>query len=131
MFDNLSNGQKTALQVIFLLALLGGAITLLISLGATKRVSDIRRVRFEVKASGGFAIITLQAGDVVISKPTTVTVPWSQTIKLKSGTTVYLTATNPTATGELNCNITLDNADWKTETTSAPKNGVACAGIIP
>jgi hypothetical protein len=131
MFNNLSNGQKNALQIIFVLALCSGAIALLIYMGATKTVSDIRRVHFEVQASGGFATITLQAGKVNISKPTTVTSPWSQTVKIKSGTTVYLTASNPTATGELTCNITLDKINWKTETTTAPKNGVACAGIVP
>ncbi|MBI5943501.1 MAG: hypothetical protein HY864_03970 [Chloroflexi bacterium] len=131
MFNNLSNSQKTAIQVVFVLALVGGAIALLISLGATKPKSDTRRVRFEVQASGGFAMITLQAGEVNIPDPKTVSVPWTQTVKIKSGTTVYLTASNPTATGELSCTITLDNADWKAEQTSAPKNGVACAGIVP
>jgi len=131
MLNNLSNSQKTAVQVIFVLALVGGAIALLVSLGATKPKPDTRRVRFEVQASGGFAMITLQAGEVNIPDPKTVSVPGSQTVKIKSGTTVYLTASNPTATGELSCTITLDNADWKAEQTSAPKNGVACAGIVP
>ena len=131
MFNNLSNSQKNALQIIFIVALVGGAIALLISLGATKPVVNVHRVRFEVEASGGFAIITLDAGDVVISEPKTVTMPWSQTIKIQSGTTVFLTASNPTATVELHCTITLDDMDWKSETTSAPKNGVACAGIVP
>ncbi len=131
MFNNLSNSQRNAIQVIFVLALVGGAIALLVSLGATKPKTDTRRVRFEVQASGGFALITLKTDDIVISEPKTVSVPWSQTIKIKSGTTVYLTASNPTATGELSCNITLDDTNWKAETTSAPKNGVACAGIVP
>jgi hypothetical protein len=131
MFNNLSNSWKNALQVIFVLVLFGAAIALLNYMGAAKPTIDSRRVRFEVQASGGFATITLQAGDVKISEPTTVTMPWSKTIKIKSGTAVYLTASNPTATGELTCNITLDKTDWKTETTSAPKNGVACAGIVP
>jgi hypothetical protein len=131
MFDNLSNGWKNALQVIFVLALCGGALALLNYMGAMKTATNIHSVRFEVQASGGFAIITLKAGDVIISEPTTVTVPWSKVVKIKSGTAVYLTASNPTATGELTCDITLDKIDWKTETTSAPKNGVACAGIVP
>jgi hypothetical protein len=131
MFDNLSNSQKIALQLFFVLVLCGGAFALLNYMGAMKPAKNIHSVRFEVHASGGYATITLQAGDVVISKPTTVTVPWSQTIKIKSGTEIYLTASNPTATGELTCDITLDKIDWKTETTKAPKNGVACAGIVP
>jgi hypothetical protein len=131
MFTNLSNGMKTALQVIFVLILIGGATALLLSLGVMRTSSDSRLVYFEVKASGGYAIITLQAGDEIISKPTTVTVPWSKTVRIKSGTEVYLTASNPSQTGELSCRITLDKAAWKLEENSAPKNGVACAGIVP
>jgi hypothetical protein len=131
MFDNLPNSQKTALQVIFILALCAAALILLNYLGATRKKVNVHIVRFEVQASGGFASITLRAGDEVISEPITVTVPWSKMVKIKSGTAVYLTASNPTATGELTCAITLDKIDWKTEKTSAPKNGVACAGIVP
>jgi len=131
MLDNLSNGQKNALQIIFVLALCAAAIVLLAYMGAAKPVTNIHSIHFEVQASGGFATITLQAGDLIISEPTTVTSPWTKTVKIKSGTAIYLTATNPTATGELTCNITLDKVNWKTETTSAPKNGVACAGIVP
>jgi hypothetical protein len=84
-----------------------------------------------VEASGGFSIITLQAGSVSIGTPATVTMPWQQTLQLPSGTVVYLTASNPTQTGNLDCVILLDNQPWKKETTTAPKDGVACAGIVP
>jgi hypothetical protein len=131
MFENLSNRQRTTLQIIFILCLCAAAFILLNYLGATKTHPGTRTVHFKVQASGGFAYITLRAGDVTISDPITVTVPWSKTVKIKSGTQVYLTAANPTATGELTCTIILDTIKWKTETTSAPKNGVACAGIVP
>jgi hypothetical protein len=84
-----------------------------------------------VEASGGFANITLQAGEDPISKPTTVTTPWTKTMQIPTGTEVYLTASNPTQTGSLTCTIILDREDWKTDTTAAPKDGVACAGIVP
>jgi hypothetical protein len=113
------------------LAILGGAIAILLSLGIMQTPSDSRLVRFEVKASGGFAVITLRAGKESITVPTTVTSPWSKTLRIKSGTEVYLTAANPSETGELSCRITLDKAAWKLETIHAPKNGVACAGIVP
>jgi len=131
MFNDLSDSQKTALQVVFVLVLCVAAIVLLNYMGAAKPATNVHSVRFEVQASGGFANITLRAGEVTIAEPITVTVPWTKTVKIKSGTAVYLTASNPTATGELTCAITLDRTDWKTETTSAPKNGVACAGIVP
>lgn len=131
MFTNLSEGTKTMLQIIFVVALLGGAVVVLLSVGVLQTSADSRLIYFEVKASGGYAIITLQAGDVSISKPTTVTVPWSKTIRIKSGTEIYLTASNPSQTGELSCRILLDKAAWKLEKVTAPKNGVACAGIVP
>jgi hypothetical protein len=131
MLDNLSNGQKNALQIIFVLALCAAAIVLLAYMGAAKPVTNIHSVHFEVQASGGFANITLRAGKESITKPETVTMPWSKTLRIKSGTEVYLTASNPSQTGELSCRITLDKVAWKLEKINSPKNGVACAGIVP
>ncbi len=131
MFTNLSDGTKTALQVVFVLALVGAAAAFLISMGLFQTSAESHLVSFEVNASGGYALITLKAGSESIEKPATVTVPWSKTIRIKSGTEVYLTASNPSQTGELTCRILLDKADWKMETVNAPKNGVACAGIVP
>jgi hypothetical protein len=131
MFSRLSNGWKIALQLVFVIAICGLAAFILISLGVMNRNSDSHRVQFRVEASGAVAIITLQAGDVSISEPTTVSAPWSKTIDIPSGTEVYLTALNPTQTGQLSCSITLDNNPWKSDTNSAPKDGVACAGIVP
>ena len=131
MFTSLSNGSKIALQVIFVLALCGAAVAILISVGLMKSPVNSHRVQFRVEASGGIAIITVEAGNFLIAKPTTVTAPWSKMIQLPSGTEVYLTASNPTQTGELTCTITLDKIAWKIETTTAPKDGVACAGIVP
>ena len=131
MSAQLSDRWKIALQAIFVLALCAGAIAILISIGLMRSPEGSQRVQFRVEASGGFANITLQAGEESIPKPTTVTTPWSKTIQLSSGTEVYLTASNPTQTGNLTCMITLDRKEWKKDSTTAPKDGVACAGIVP
>ena len=131
MFSNLSNRTKIILQLIFVLALCAVVVAYLVSLSSSIPRSGSRSVHLQVDASGGFAIITLHAGKVSIDKPTTVTVPWSKTLEVPSGTEVYLTASNPTQTGKLNCSITLNKVAWKSGTTSAPKDGVACAGIVP
>lgn len=131
MFSHLSNGWKIVLQLAFVTALCVLAASILISLGLMKRDSTSHRVQFRVEASGAIAIITLKAGEVSISEPTTVSAPWSKTVDISSGTEVYLTALNPTQTGQLSCSITLDNTPWKSDQTSAPKDGVACAGIVP
>ncbi|NOH01750.1 MAG: hypothetical protein HND47_07215 [Chloroflexi bacterium] len=131
MFSSLSDRSKIILQTLFVLALCAGAAILLASLGLMDSPADSHRVEFRVEARGGVAIITLDAGDASISKPTTVSVPWTKSMRIASGTEVYLTASNPTQTGELTCTIFLDKKIWKTQTTTAPKDGVACAGIVP
>lgn len=131
MFTDMSDRTKNALQLLFVLFLLGAAVTILLSLGVTRTPTDSRSVYFEVKASGGYAIITLKAGEGSITTPTTVSVPWSRTLKIKRGTEVYFSASNPSQTGELSCRILLDKKAWKQEEINAPKNGVACAGIVP
>ena len=131
MSTQLSDRWKIMLQMVFVVVLCVAAIAILMSMGLTRSREGIHRVQFQVEASGGFANITLQAGEDSISNPVTVTTPWSKTLQLASGTEVYLTASNPTQTGKITCNISLDRTDWKTDTTMAPKDGVACAGIVP
>lgn len=131
MSSQISDTSKLVWQLIFVLVLCAAAIALLLSLGVLKSPAGNHRVQFRVEASGGFAIITLDAKDASITKPTTVTVPWIKTLRIPSGTQVYLTASNPTQTGKLTCTIKLDNDVWKSDTTTAPKDGVACAGIVP
>ncbi len=131
MFSSMSDRSKLVLQMIFVLLLVAGIVMLVISLQASRSSSNSRRIEFRVEASGGFAIITLDAGTASITKPTTVSVPWTKSIRIASGTEVYLTASNPTQTGKITCTITLDGDLWKTDTTTAPKDGVACAGIVP
>jgi hypothetical protein len=127
----MSDRSKLVLQVFFVLLLIAGIVALMISLQAGRSSSNSHRVDFRVEASGGFAIITLEAGNASITKPTTVSVPWRKSLQIASGTEVYLTASNPTQTGKLSCTITLDKASWKSDTNTAPKDGVACAGIVP
>jgi hypothetical protein len=131
MFNNLSDRSKIILQLLFFSVLCLIAYGILNNVISSRPNNGSSQLRFEVEASGGFALITLRSGDVTMIDADTVTVPWSKTIKIKSGTTVYLTASNPTATGQITCNITLDGVAWKTESINSPKDGVACAGIIP
>lgn len=131
MFASIPDRWKVVLQILFVLALCAGAISILLSMGVMDAPAGSHRVEFRVEAQGGTAIITLDAGNASISKPTTVSVPWTKSLRIASGTEVYLTAANPTQTGKITCSIFLDKTLWKTETTTAPKNGVACAGIVP
>ncbi len=131
MFTGISDRWKVILQVLFVFLLCAGIIVFVYFLGKSKPSNGSQRVEFRVEASGGYAIITLTAGNASIPKPTTITVPWSKSLQIASGTDIYLTASNPTQTGKLTCTILLGQSIWKTETTTAPKDGVACAGIVP
>ena len=131
MTDQPSEHTRNAIQIGFVVGFIVLIVTVVSYLLSQKPTTSSHNVKFRVEASGGFSIITFEAGSVSISKSTTVTMPWERTLNLHSGTTVFLTASNPTQTGELSCSILLDNQDWKKEKTDAPKDGVACAGIVP
>lgn len=131
MSVNTSNRTKIMIQLGFIVLACLIAFFVLRYVTSLQTSSGSSNVRFEVEASGGFASITLITDKEIYPDPTTVTVPWVKTIKIQSGTTVILTASNPTATGTITCRIFLDGVSWKKETTVSPKNGVACAGIVP
>lgn len=123
--------RSTLLQVLLVLALCVGSLILLNLLGVFRPPPTESTLVFRVEATGGYANITLQAGPEIISKTTTVTTPWEKRVVVPRGEEVYLTASNPSQTGQLSCTILLDGRVWKRERTEAPKDGVACAGIVP
>ncbi len=127
----LSPRAKIFWQWSIILAFSALAWAVVYALGILQPKSEVRRVQFRAEASGGVVIVTLRAGDVVIAEPLTTNSPWSKTVSLPRGTEVYLTAANPTQTGFVLCEIKLDNAPWKSARTTAPKDGAACAGIVP
>jgi len=131
MFTGISDRWKMILQVFLVLLFCAGVMSLIFALEKNRSTAGVQRLEFRVDASGGYAIITVEAGSASISKPTTVSVPWTKSLRVASGTEVYLTASNPTQTGKLTCTIMLGESLWKTDTTAAPKDGVACAGIVP
>ncbi len=126
-----SFSRATLPQILLVIALCALSLWLLNTLGAFRPPPSESVLVFRVEATGGYANITLQAGREVISKTTTVTTPWEKRVVVARGEEVYLTASNPSQTGQLSCVITLDGRVWKRQRTEAPKDGVACAGIVP
>ena len=118
-------------QILFVVLLLVAVVALFGVLGAFKAQKSARQVTFKVNASGGYALITYDAGTEKKTAAITVTVPWEHTYNLPSGTQVFLTAANPSQSGQLTCTLLLDHSPWKSESKDAPKDGVACAGIVP
>lgn len=123
--------RSVLLQILLVIALCAASLLLLNFLGVFRPPPTEATLVFRVEATGGYANITLQAGKEVISKTTTVTTPWEKRVVVARGEEVYLTASNPSQTGQLSCTILLEGRVWKRERTDAPKDGVACAGIVP
>lgn len=126
-----SSARTLILQILLVVGLCAASILILASLGVFRQQAQEAVLVFRVEASGGYANITLQAGEEIISQTTTVTTPWERRITVPRGDEVYLTASNPTQTGQLSCTISIERRVWKRASTEAPKNGVACAGIVP
>jgi hypothetical protein len=122
---------RTLFQLILIAIIVGLIFWLLSYFGAFKQPGGSSQIVFRVESSGGYANITVTADQSQIFKGQAVTTPWEKTVSLDSGVTVYLTASNPTQAGTITCTIKKDRAVWKTATTNAPKDGVACAGIVP
>lgn len=118
------------MQWAFILILLLGGF-FIVRYGITRPVDGQHVVTMRVESSGGYSTITMEAGDEKIGGGKTVSTPWEKTVTVPSGKPVYLTASNPSHTGTLTCWIKLDYGSWKTDKTNAPKDGVACAGIVP
>lgn len=127
----MSSRTRILLQLAAVLSVLALAAWLFITLGAFQEDSGPRTLTFRVDASGGYANITFEAGDQKITESTTVTTPWERRVVVARGKQVYLTASNPSQTGSISCAIRLDGQVWKNEKIDTPKDGVACAGIVP
>lgn len=123
--------RKITIQVLLIVGLLLTAIGVLYLIGGLTPSETSRRVTFEVKASGGYALISLRTPKESILDSKIVTTPWRKELKLTAGDEVYLTASNPSETGQISCEIIVENESWKLDKKVTPKNGVACGGILP
>jgi hypothetical protein len=126
-----TKNRKIIWQILILMGVCLALAAALAYFGMFKSPSSARNMTFQVNATGGYANITLRAGSVNISSSTTINTPWQKDISVKSGTEVILTASNPSQDGQLSCSILLDHLPWKQDSIASPKDGVACAGIIP
>ena len=126
-----TKNRKIIWQVLLLVGVCLALAAGLAYFGMFKSPTAERVMDFQVNATGGYALITLRAGSAGIPTTTTVNTPWQKEVSLKSGTEVILTASNPSQDGQLSCAIMMDHLPWKQDSIASPKDGVACAGIIP
>jgi len=109
-------------------------IVAIIAIWLLKSQSDasgaVRQVTYSVNADGGYAQIIYTDINGKNTDPAMMTTPFSKTINLPVGAEVYLTASNPSQTGSVSCNIKINGREWKASKGTHPVDSVACAGII-
>jgi hypothetical protein len=123
--------RKLLIEIAATFVVVALAVILLNSLGAFKRPGGTHKITFKASASGGYALLTYDARVESMLESTIINTPWQRSFEVPSGSQVYLTAANPSQTGKLYCEILLDRKPWKYQEIASPKDGVACAGIVP
>jgi hypothetical protein len=131
MNDQPTNRRSILLQILVVLVLCLVVSAALYIAGVFEPPPGTRQVTVEVKSSGGFALITYNDSQMEIDDGKTVTTPWRRNVRLENGTSIILTAGNPTQSGTLSCQILLDGTVWKADSVKAPQDKVTCAGIVP
>lgn len=120
-------------------AIIGIAIALvvivaIIGIWLIKNQSDetdpMRQVTYLVNADGGYAQIIYTIREGVNSEAAILTTPFSRTVSLPLGSEVFLTASNPSQTGNISCEIKINNREWKSSRGTHPVDSVACGGIV-
>lgn len=91
---------------------------------------EIRQITYEVTATGGYAQVIYTTSSGVNTEPAMVTTPFTKIVNLRAGDQVFLTASNPSQTGEVICKIKINGKDWKESKGISPIDSVACGGII-
>lgn len=91
---------------------------------------ELRQITYEVEATGGYAQVIYTTSAGVNTDPTMVSAPFFKIVSLRAGDQVFLTASNPSQTGEVTCRIKIDGEVWKESTGISPIDSVACGGIV-
>jgi hypothetical protein len=89
-----------------------------------------RLVTYVVNADGGYAQIIYTTNTGTNSEAVIITTPFSKTLSLPVGSEVFLTASNPSQSGKVSCQIKIDGRDWKESHGTHPVDSVACGGIL-
>ena len=114
-----------SIVIIVIIAVIGIWIT------KSKSSNDqTRQVTYVVEATGGYAQIIYTASNGENTEAQIYTTPFSRTFTMPIGQKVFLTASNPTQTGDVSCVIKINNRDWKECHGTHPVDSVACGGFI-
>jgi hypothetical protein len=131
-FSAKQNQTQFYTQLGFLIAVLVIVLIIFNALGVFRPATpNVHSVTYKIEGSASTVTISYITDDGTAIKPFDERPPWHKTVKFKEATTVILTATNPSGTGNMTCMIALDGKDWKRNEAKYPQDKVSCAGITP
>jgi len=124
------------LAAILLIVILGtcGAIWLLAWLGSTLPSAPgysaltTYRVTYKVTGTASRAFLTYE-NEQGGTEQTEVSIPWQQSMTVKRGAFLYLSAQNEGKTGSVTCEIWIDEVKWKESTSSGAYVIASCSGL--
>jgi hypothetical protein len=121
---------NSAFGIIIVIIVVAAMIGIWLLKSQSSANGAIRQITYQVEASGGYAQIIYTDSNGNNTEAAIVTTPFFKTINIPVGRQVYLTASNPSQTGDVVCKIKINNRDWKESRGTHPIDSVACGGII-
>lgn len=128
--DDTSNRRTSpiigiGIVIVVIIAVIGIWLT-----KSNSNTQQTRQVTYLVEAAGGYAQIIYTASNGENTEAQMYTTPFSRTYTMPVGQKVFLTASNPSQTGDVSCEIKLNNRAWKESHGTHPVDSVACGGFI-
>ncbi len=126
-------GSTAVIQVLIVIALLGGIAIVAINSGVFQReVSGNQRVAYEIRGTASQAWVTYTLPSLEVAEPEFVDLTWrSSTLTIPGEQRVILTAANPEDSGTLECLIIVNGDTWRRESVPASQDKISCGGLLP
>lgn len=128
--SNASQRTNTIIGILIVIVIIVTVIGVMVFKNQSSGNNEYRQITYKVDATGGYAQIIYTNSSGVNTEPEILTTPFTKTISFPIGQKVYLTASNPSQTGDVYCKIMIDNQAWKESRGTHPVDSVACGGII-
>jgi hypothetical protein len=127
--------KRSNLTAILLIVILGicGTIWLLAQLGSTSSSTPnysaptTYRVTYKVTGTASRASLTYE-NEQGGTEQTEIRIPWQESMTVKRGAFLYLSAQNEGESGSVTCEIWVDNVKWKESTSSGAYVIASCSG---
>lgn len=129
--DDNSSKRSNTLSVIGVISIVSIIVVVIwVLLNRSSNVDELRQITYHVEAAGGYAQIIYTNSNGKNTDPAIYTTPFTKTLTIPIGQQVFLTASNPSQTGDVLCEISVNNEIWKESRATHPVDSVACGGIV-